>query len=242
MSHCITILYLYKLLAYTISMLKKLALPLFCVLFFLVLIVIWNLLGLPSEEELVEVAREYFFTYGLITIFIASLIESMLVVGWYLPGGLIIFLGVILSAGNPKQAALSVLCTIAGLSLGYIANYFLGYYGWYKLFTKFGLSKSLNKAKEQFQKHGYKAIYMSYWQPNLAALVSTSAGVMKASRKKFILTSTTATIIWSSFWGISAYFLGEKILSYLGIVFFGIMGIWIIKIIIDHKRKPDSLI
>lgn len=222
-------------------MFKKLALPLFCVLFFLALIGIWELLGLPSEEELVEVAREYFFTYGLITIFVASLIESMLVVGWYLPGGLIIFLGVILSAGNPKQAALSILCTIVGFSLGYIANYFLGYYGWYKLFTKFGLSKSLDKAQEQFQKHGYRAIYMSYWQPNLAALVSTSAGVLKASRRKFILTSTIATIIWSLFWGICAYFLGEKILSYLGIVFFGIMGVWIGSIIINHYREKTPV-
>lgn len=222
-------------------MLKKLALPLFCIGLFLSLLLIWKLLRLPSEEVMVEKARAYFFEYGLITIFIASLIESMLVVGVYIPGGLVIFLGVILSAGNPTQAFLSVLCTILGFSLGYIANYFIGYYGWYKLFTKFGLSNSLIKAEEQFRKHKYKAILFSYWQPNLGAFVSTAAGVLKASRKKFMIASTVAAIIWSTFWGLSAYFFGEKILSYLGIFFFIIMSIWIGSIIVGHYKIKNKI-
>lgn len=218
-------------------MIKKLTLPLFILAIFLFILGLWKILGLPPEETLIEITRGYFFKYGLLTVFIASLIESMLVVGWYLPGGLIIFLGVILSAGDPLHATLSVLCTILGFSLGYIANYFIGYYGWHKLFTKFGLSKSLEKSQEQFKKYGYKAIYMSYWQPNLGALVSTSAGVLKTPRNKFIFNSTIATVLWSAFWGISAYFLGEKILTYLGGVFFLIMGVWIITIIINHYKS-----
>ncbi len=226
---------------YNLFMLKKLKLPIFIILFFLVMILLWKALGLPSEEVLIEKTREYFFKYGLVTVFIASLIESMLLVGWYLPGGLIIFLGVILSAGNPVHATASVICTILGFSIGYSANYFLGQYGWYKLFIKFGLSRSLSQAQEQFQKYGLRGIYMSYWQPNLGALISTSAGILKFNKLKFITHSTFATIIWSTFWGVIAYFLGEKVLSYLGIVFFGIMIVWILSILIQHNKNKKAV-
>ncbi|HRH25243.1 MAG TPA: VTT domain-containing protein [Candidatus Paceibacterota bacterium] len=223
-------------------MLKKLKLPILIILIFIAIIGLWKVLGLPSEEVLIEKTREYFFKYGLITVFIASILESMLLVGWYLPGGLIIFLGVILSAGNPVLATLSVLCTILGFSIGYTFNYFLGYYGWHKLFIKFGLAGSLEKAKENFQKYGFKAIYASYWQPNLGALISTSAGTLRAPKNKFIFVSTTATIVWSAFWGLCAYFIGEKILSYLGIVFFVIMSLWVLNIIYKHYKDKPAII
>jgi len=218
-------------------MLQKLKIPLFAILFSLSFILIWKVLKLPSDEVMIELARGYFLKYGFITVLVAAIIESMLVVGWYLPGGIVIFSGVILASGHPYLAILSVSATIIGCTIGYTANYFLGKYGWYKLFTKFGLSKSLTEAEIQFAKYGYKAMYMSYWQPNLAALISTCAGITKAPFLRFFLASFTATIIWSIFWGSSAYILGEKILSYLGIVFFGIMIGWIGYIVYKNYRK-----
>ena len=215
-------------------MFKKLKTPIFIVLTFAILILLWRVLRLPSDEVLTEMARGYFMKYGVVTVLIAAIVEGMLVVGWYLPGGIVIFLGVIIASGNPLLATLSVIATIVGFCIAYTFNYFLGKYGWYKLFTVFGLGESLAKAEGQFQKHGYKAIVLSYWQPNLGALTSTGAGMLKAPFKKFFFYSTIATVGWCAFWGIVAYILGQKILEYLGIVFFGIMFIWIVSIIVGE--------
>ena len=221
------------------NIISKIKFPLALILISVFFILIWKLLGLPPEEVLTNLAKEYFVKYGIMTVFIASIIEGMLVVGWYLPGGLVIFLGVILASGDVERAVSSVIATIVGFCIAYTLNYLLGKYGWYKFFIFLGLRNSLEKAEIQFQKHGFKAIIFSYWQPNLGALVSTSAGILKASFRKFFIFSTLATILWSVFWGTAAYFLGQAILEYLGIVFFGLMTIWILSIVIGHYFKKD---
>lgn len=220
--------------------LKKLSLPLTALAIVLSLTLIWRLFDLPPEEELIVLAKQYFAEYGLITVFIASLIEGMLLVGWYIPGGLVIFLGVILAAGNPERAVFSVLATIAGLFLAYLASYALGRFGWYKLFMALGLKGPLEDAKEKFQKKSFKAIYATFWQPNLAGLISTSAGILHASFKKFFITALIATIFWSAFWGSAAYLFGEKILDYLGGVFFVTMAGWIVIEIVKYRRSIKS--
>ncbi len=219
------------------SFLKQISIPLICIATVLSLYLIWFLFDFPPREEMITIAKGYFETYGIITIFIASLIEGMLLVGWYAPGGLIIFLGVILSAGNPAQAAASVSATILGFIIAYTLNYYIGKYGWYRLLLRFGLSGPLENAKARFQKQSFKAIYLTYWQPNLGGLVATSAGILHANPRKFFFTSALGAILWSAFWGLSAYFLGEKILEYLGIVFFGIMIGWIIVEIVKYRRQ-----
>lgn len=215
---------------------NKIKLPLFIIGFFLVLILLWKIFKLPPEEELIEMTRGYFEHYGLITVFLAAIIEGALLAGWYVPGGLVIFLGVILSH-SPKQAVFSVLLTIAGFLVAYIFNFFVGKYGWYKILLKFGVRNSLEKAQEKFSRYGFKTIYISYWEPNLASLVSTAAGIAQASLKKFLLTSIIATVLWCTFWGTTTFIFGKQILNYLGGIFFGVMIIWIIYIIIKHKNE-----
>lgn len=215
-------------------MFQKIKLPLVISFIFLFFILLWYFLDLPSQDALVAMSKNYFDKYGFLTILIASLIEGMLVVGFYIPGGVVIFTGVILSAGDPSQAVFSVLATIIGFIFAYSFNYFLGKYGWYKLFVKFGLKDSLEEAKHKFENNGYKAIYMSYWQPNLASLISTCAGILKMNLYKFTLHSVLAVVLWSVFWGMSAYLLGEQVLSYLIYIFFAVMLVWIISIVVAN--------
>lgn len=196
----------------------------------------WKLFKLPKDEELIVIARQYFEQFGLITVLIASIIEGALLAGWYVPGGLVIFLGVILSNSH-TQAILSVIATIVGFLIAYTFNYFCGKYGWYKVLLKLGIKSSLEKSEKEFAKHGFKTIYMSYWEPNLASLTSTAAGIAQAPFKRFFIVSLIATVLWAAFWGTAAYIFGEQILEYLGIVFFGVMIVWIIFIIVRHKKQ-----
>ncbi len=219
-----------------IKIFQKIKLPLIIIIIFLIFILFWKILDLPSDQVLIQLAKDYFIKYGFLTVLLASLIEGMLMVGFYLPGGVVIFAGVILSGGNPNQAILSVSASILGFILAYSFNYLLGKYGWYRIFIKFGLKDSLEEAKDKFEKYGYKAIYMSYWQPNLGSLISTCAGILKSNFYKFTLHSILASTLWYSFWGIVTYVFGEKILSYLVFVFFGIMILWIFSIIFLNKK------
>lgn len=208
-------------------MFEKIRLPLISILVFLSFVLLWRFFDLPSQEVLVSISKDYFDRYGFLTILLASIIEGMLVVGFYVPGGVVIFTGVILSAGNPNQAILSISATILGFIIAHSFNYFIGRYGWYKLFVKFGFRDSLEEAKNAFESKGYGAIFMSYWNPNIASLISTCAGVLKINFYKFTLNSILAVIIWSTFWGLTAYLLGEQILSYLVYVFLTVMVLWI---------------
>lgn len=221
------------------KLLQKIKLPIFICFFFVALLVIWKVLGLPSDTELVMLGREYFAKYGIITVLVAAIIEGFLFSGWYAPGGLVIFLGVIL-APTPPRAVFSVIATIIGFSIAYTLNFLAGTYGWYRAFLKLGFRTSLAKAHEQFELHGPRAIFLSYWEPNLASLVSTAAGIAKAPFRVFFIPSLFATLFWAVFWGTLAYFFGESILTYLGGIFFVAMGGWIIWIILKHYREKRA--
>lgn len=222
------------------NLLEKLKLPIVIIFIAVSLTLVWKVLNLPSEDVLIGVAEEYFKKYGLLTIFIASLVEGMLLVGWYLPGSLVIFLGVVFSYGDPYRATSSVLVTIFGLGLAYTLNYFIGKYGWYKLFKILGLSNSLDKAQDTYKKYHNASIYFSYWQPNLASLISSAAGILKAPLVPFLVHSWTASILWLSFWGFLTFMFGRVILDYLGPIFLFVLISWIGYIIYQNNKTPES--
>lgn len=222
------------------SLFQKIKVPILICTFFVAVLLLWRLFGLPSEDELMSLARNYFERYGIITVFFAAIIEGALFAGWYAPGGLVIFLGVILSR-SPQQAVASVVATIFGFIIAYTLNFFIGKYGWYKALFKLGVRKSLEKANTSFEKYGFRAIYLAYWEPNLASLISTAAGIAKASFKKFFIVSGVATIFWAIFWGSITYIFGQKILNYLGLVFLAAMLGWVVWIIVVHLREQKVL-
>lgn len=202
----------------------------------------WRFFGLPPQEELIEIAKTYFDKYGLAILLVSSLIEGTVLVGWYYPGSLVIFLGVIL-AGKDIEAVVEAVATITvGLFFAYIVNFLLGKYGWYRLLLKFGLKEALEDAKARVTKHGLVAIFMSYWQPNLAALVATSAGILDFSFTKFLVYSLVAAVIWNTFWGVLVYFIGEEALNLVGLRFvFLAIFLWIAYRIWNGKKGKEVI-
>ncbi|OHA89386.1 MAG: hypothetical protein A3B03_00150 [Candidatus Zambryskibacteria bacterium RIFCSPLOWO2_01_FULL_42_41] len=217
---------------------KKALLPLSVLGIFLLIYLAWRFFGLPPQAELIEIARFYFDRYGLAILLVSSLIEGTVLVGWYYPGSLVIFLGVILAGQDISKVVEAVAIITLGLFFAYIFNFLLGKYGWYRLLLKFGLKEALEDAKERVTKHGLAAIFMSYWQPNLAALVATSAGILDFSFKKFFVLSFLAATLWNTFWGILVYIIGEEALSLVGIKFVLLaIFLWIIYRIWNETKK-----
>ncbi len=218
--------------------LKKIVLPLIFLGAVVSLFFVWKIFNLPPQERLIEIARSYFDAYGLITVFISSILEGVLLVGWYYPGSLVIFLGVIF-AGNDVIRATEVISSVtAGFFVAYALNFALGKYGWYRVLLVLGLREPLERAEHRLASYGLKAIFLTYWHPNLAGLTSTAAGILHIPFKKFFLYSCVSTILWNIFWGSLVYFLGERALTLVGFRFVLIvLGIWILVRIFSERIK-----
>ena len=220
---------------------KKALLPLSILGVFLLIYLAWRFFGLPPEEEIIEIARFYFDKYGLAILLVSALVEGTVLVGWYYPGSLIIFLAVILAGKDVLRVTEAVVVITVGLFFAYIINFLLGKYGWYRLLLRFGLREALEDAKARVTRHGLVAIFMSYWQPNLAALVATSVGILDLSFKKFVVYSLVAVVLWNTFWGALVYFVGEGALSLVGIRFVLLtVFLWIVYRIWNGGRNETT--
>jgi membrane protein DedA with SNARE-associated domain len=212
-----------------------------------VLAIVWKLLDLPSDAELVSIVREWLEKYGLLIIFFGSFIEAILFVGFYFPGSVIIFLGVGL-APDPLSALLAVLAVSAGMLCGYTINYILGKYGWYRIFLKLGMKSGIENARMKMQKNEVRYIFYTYWNPGLAAFTSTAAGILRLPFKRFLVLMILAILLWNVFWGVVVYSLGESALALLDFkLVLKVIAVWIlfeIGLLIwkkYFKRSPSSV-
>lgn len=186
--------------------------------------------------------KGYFAAHGLWIVFIGALIEGFLVLGNYFPGGFIIFLGVITAGGNiPHVIAVVAVVSIA-FFISYTLNYLVGKYGWYKLFQKFGMKDSLERAEIRLRKREFSAIILSYWEPNLASITAVAAGVLHIPLKRFLLHSAIGIVIWNIFWGTLVSVLGEKALSVIGLTWVIIIfAVWVgVILIVEHNKKRNK--
>ncbi len=192
------------------------------------LAVVWKLLDLPSETEMVAIVSSWLTIYGLYVVLVGSFIESLLFIGIYFPGSIVIFLSVAL-APDIKTAIVTVLSVSLGMFFGYVTNYLLGKYGWYKLFLKLGMKNGIERAQSKMQTNAIRYVFYTYWNPGLAAFTSTAAGILKVSYKRFLALTVSAVLFWNIFWGVLVYSLGESALVLLDFtVVLKIAAVWIV--------------
>ena len=120
-------------------------------------------------------------------------------------------------------------------------DFFLGRYGWYKLFLHFGLAKGIEKTKLRIQKYGLSIPWLGYNDPNLGSLVATSYGILGFSYRKFLLVTVFPVVAWGAFWGCLAYALGMQALSLMGYkALLVVTGVWIVARIIEMKLEKRA--
>ena len=226
--------------------LKILIGPAIALVIVLLLDLLWKQLNLPPEEELIPVIKNYFEHYGILVVFLASILESAFVIGIYAPGGLVIFLGVIFSIGSPTHAILTVLTVIVGFMIGFTIDYLLGKHGWYRLFLHFGLGKALDKTKARLEKYEKSTLWVGYHHPDLGSLIATTYGILRYSYRKFFTDIILPVATWCAFWGVLAYILGDAALELMGYKMLAfILLVWIIARFIEIKivkRKEKSAV
>jgi membrane protein DedA with SNARE-associated domain len=211
------------------SLVKLLIIPLTLFAVFLSLYLVWILIDLPSQQRLIEIATGFFERYGLITVVIAAVLEGLLLIGWYVPGTLVIVLGLIMAGDDVQRVAAVWASTVFGLWIAYFTNYFVGKYGWYRLLLAFGLKEPLDNAQRRLNRYGLSAIFMTYWQINVASLISTAAGILHLPLASFALYTLPATALWFGFWTTLIFFLGKAALTLVGLRFvLSVIAAWIV--------------
>jgi membrane protein DedA with SNARE-associated domain len=168
----------------------------------------WYLLDLPPEAELIIIIRGWLETYGTVMVLVGSLLESLLLVGLYFPGSLVIFLSVGL-ATSPLHALTQVIAVSVGMFTGYLTNYYIGRYGLYKLVLRFGLRENLTTATTKLEQGATRYVFYTYWNPGLAAFTATAAGITGLPLRRFLMLSIGGIVVWNTFWGLLVYGLGE---------------------------------
>lgn len=212
-----------------------LAIPLLFAGVYLSILLIVKLLKLPSDQNLVTILQGYFSHYGLWLVFIGAIIEGFLFLGQYFPGGTIIFLGVVSAGKNIFAATEVVLLVMLAFFIGYALDYVVGRYGWYNLLVKFGLRQSLENAKVKIQKQAFNTVILSYWEPNLASITATAAGIIRISLPRFLMYSLIGIAIWETFWGALVFSLGNAMLRIMGFKYLLIIFlVWVIAILLKN--------
>lgn len=210
---------------------RALAFPIIFLISIIVLFAVWNLLNLPSNSELVEASRYYFSNYGYPVLFLSAIIESIPIINIYYPGSSIILLAAAMSKDGTTNLWGVVFVVAAGIFITYIINFFVGKYGLYRIFIRFGLKGSIDSTKHSLEKHGDKWLWLTYAHPNFGALTSLTCGIIKYPFKKFLIYTLLATVGWCIFWGIVSYLGADQIIKivtvrWLFIVLIVVLILW----------------
>lgn len=219
---------------------NSLVLPVAIMLFILTAYGIGYIFGV-SDADIMNNVQYYFDTYGLPFILISSFLEAAFFVGFYYPGSAIIFMGVILARGDVAHTILVVLMVMLGLFSGYVLNYAIGKYGFYKAFYKLGMGRGIEQAQASLSKSGMRSIFFTYWAPAFASFTATAAGILQLPFKKFLLYSVIAVVLWNSFWGVVVYVLGQAAMELFDIK--AMLGFLVIWLVVDtyagYRQAPD---
>ncbi|PIZ70639.1 hypothetical protein COY07_06360 [Candidatus Peregrinibacteria bacterium CG_4_10_14_0_2_um_filter_43_11] len=197
----------------TNDFLKYVIVPVVILAIFAIVAIIYHLFNLPSYAEMKEWIKDAFAIHGYSVVFLGALAEGILLANWYLPGSVVMVMGVVFAKSNGMNPILVIGLIILGFLITTVFNYALGRYGWYRLLLKFGLRDAIERTKKRVKKQGLKIIFVTYFHPNVGALTATCAGILKLPFQRFFIYSLSALISWNVLWGMVVYISGPAIVE-----------------------------
>jgi|SRR3989338_6234301 len=162
-------------------------------------------LGLPGIDVLADIASGFFERYGLIALYVAAVIESSFVIGFYFPGSLVVILAILVSDRSISALGGIVLIGWASVLTATVINYWLGREGFYRLLLKLGSQKSVDDMQLWLERRGRWAIFFSAMHPNILAITNICMGITRAGLLKTLVLSFIAIAFWIP---IQVYILG----------------------------------
>lgn len=208
-------------------------------------------------ENIVESVTPWFLDWGLLIVFVATFLESSIVVASVLPGESVLLLGGFFSSpGRPfatEDPALSlgavIVAAFAGAMLGDIVGYLIGRLSGRKIVRRFGRyfflpERRLPILERYFARYGRRAILFARFAPFLRSVRTLVAGTARMPFGKFIVPDILGTAIWTAGISSAGFLLGEswrvahRYLGAFGGVVFVLLGI----LFVFSWRKMRTLV
>ncbi len=194
----------------------------FVFIYFVVIIFLQS--KIPDVSKLIGMAEQIYGKYGYLLIFLAALVEGTFIIGLYLPGSFIVFLGVSLARMGITSFPLVIFFGTLGFCFGYSINYFLGRFGWYRIIEGIGFEKKIAETKDNLEHHYNKALFWGYIMPSTGSMLSTGSGILKVSFKEFVFKTLAIQFFWSLCLGGLAYIFGMTFIR-MFLVYFGLIAL-----------------
>ena len=151
--------------------------------------------------DTLNILESSFVSFGYLIVFFSAFFESVILLGFLLPGGLIVLLGGYFAQQNQISVIWVAILAWSGMFLGDLLNYWLGKKGFHKILTRSNkwqrLIKNYNSAENFINKYGTLAIFYSHILGYMRSVICFSAGIISFPRRKYIFTVLTASLFWS---------------------------------------------
>lgn len=195
-------------------------------------------------EDLLDFAKEFYAKWGLLFVFLVSIVEGTLFINWYFPGSTIVLIGGLLARTGLIPFWSFGIVVYLGFLLAFSLDYMLGRYGFHKVLVKWGPFQSrVDAAGRALQKRAIPTFFIWYFHPQSGNFVATAAGVLRYPFSKFFALNASALLFWISFWLGLVYIFGSIVLYVIDNYFalFALLALvsWVL---IGYIKERKSLI
>ncbi|HCE42697.1 MAG TPA: hypothetical protein DET40_04040 [Lentisphaeria bacterium] len=149
---------------------------------------------------------ENFGFWGYLIAFLLAFLESLAIVGGFIPGTTaIVMLGFMCYRGYLNIYVLMAV-TVLGAVLGDSASYWLGTKGtqFFKKENRFLKARHLDMGQKFFDKHGNKSIFLGRFVGIIRPMIPFAAGISRMNYKVFLFWNVFSGVVW----GVSHIYLG----------------------------------
>ena len=198
------------------------------------------MLPIPLDELILAV--------GLIGLFVIVFAESGLLIGFFLPGDSLLLTAGVISAANPEQFPIWLVCTVCfvaavtGDAVGYWFGQRVGRRLYQRPDSRFFRQSHLRAAEAFYQKHGGKTIVIARFLPFVRTFAPIVAGTAHMPYRRFAVFNFAGGLLWAIGVPLAGYLLGslidpETLDKYLYIIIAVVIGLSILPTAIHVYRS-----
>lgn len=214
--------------------------PVILILLYLILLAIFKGANL-SPRDIIAHATSIYSRYGYEIIFFGAFMEALVVINFFVPGVTLVVLGAVFARTGGIDLTWAVLSATTGAILGYIIDFFLGYFGFGQLLSKFKITAALTKAKSEVEKSPVKSFGLGFIHPDLGSFVALAAGTIKMNFINFLTLTFFSSLVWTSLWGLLVFAFGRIFLvvltRYTTLLVILVVSIWTLWTMYENRGK-----
>ncbi len=159
-------------------------------------------------EQAIRITKDLFESYGLLTVFLAPLLENTLFLGALIPGTLVMLLAGLAANDGLISFWPAVLLGIVGAIIGDTISYGMGRYGWRWLGPESRLVRYAEDMREPLLGHSVWLV-LSYHFAGYSRLVGpAAAGFLRMPLQRWMLLDYIGVSIWVFAYMSAGYLMG----------------------------------